>query len=222
MPGQTIARRRKAWGCLVGLGGAMVLILLVALQAARVQFISTSPEGATRQGFTCRPGQPPTHFHVRGTRSTPPGLLVLFTATCPPTVDMVDGQRVVVPKRSVFGYSVMREWGVVWQQSTTNWTGRAGRADPAAVVDFNTGTDDEHTVLYGHVLAADVTQVQVTLSDGRILRDATRDNMFAVVAPVNGICELRAMDRTGQELQRVDATRLTSPMIPNPCNRARK
>lgn len=181
---------------------------LIAWEGSSAASVWDSPEDTARRSFECSPGEHGKNFQVSGAKSSPHGVIVLYHAECPPSQAVVFGQEVPIPERQVFGYSLAERRLVVWQQAKSHWTGRVEKPEPGQVIDFNIGADDEHAILYGRIFSQNVSTVEVILSDGRVLRDGTVDGMFALVGPVDGMCELRALDARGKVLQRVDRSHL--------------
>ncbi len=181
---------------------------LMASAGSSVVPVWGGPENIARRSFECSPGERGENFQVVETRNSPHGVIVLYRAECPPTQDEIFGQEVPIPQRQVFGYSLVERTLAVWQQTKGHWTGRVGTSEPGQFIDFNVGSDDEHTIVYGRILSPDVSSVEVTLNDGRVLRDGIVNGMFALVGPVGGSCELRALDARGKVLQRIDHARL--------------
>ena len=138
----------------------------------------------------------PAHVQIHGTRETPHGVVVLYTAAMP----QQDGP----PNPPNMGYVLTKEQGGTWQ--VTESTYGASHAAPGQLVAYRTGpfggSARNAWIVYGRVFDPNVAAVEVAFDTGQVLRDRVTGDMFSLSATnATTACEVRALDAQGVVLQ---------------------
>lgn len=205
----------KRWGMRLQRCAVMLLVGLI-LTACRVVPGTTLPRPAARTideaawlGAACARAQVgPPDFTVQRRQPRGTTTLVLYTATCPDPGPNATGPEHIV------GYVLVQPW-------KDGWDARAGgyyvdqHNDPPGTIardDIGYGEKGEQRIIFGEIRKpAQVVAVEVTLSNGRVLRDDLSAPFFLLTAPAGvDACERRVLAADGTVLERKNL----GPMIP--------
>jgi hypothetical protein len=183
--------------------------------AGRLALPAFIPAAAARQdilnaaGGTCAPRRQvvPGSFQVIATRAWLNDVLVFSQLRCraqPGDPGMVE-QRTSRVRLTWSGWHVTAMSG-----SRSNPPQPAARVMTGVAVDWRgAATPDASTLVYGHVLDADVHMVEVTFSDGTRQQTTASAEVFVIGEPgIVGVCDVRALDDQGQLLaeERINGT----------------
>ncbi|MCZ7571755.1 MAG: hypothetical protein M5U01_24655 [Ardenticatenaceae bacterium] len=177
---------------------------------------AATPEEAVRRTVNASPEIAAT-FRVWGRRQSPHGVVVLYTTRRP-------AEDQTAPME-MFQYSLVEwKWGGWWPVSGGGF-GSSEPASPEVLVDYGTSRGNL-TIIFGRVLAPEVSAVEATFDNDQTLRDDAADNVFALIAPAGTApCELRVLGAEEQVLRRFDLGPAPAPgkeslMLPNSCDGA--
>lgn len=184
---------------LVGLGAVGYAIYGYTISA-----LSVAPtEAVIRQGVPCSAdgNAKAKNFQVISTHKWSKGVVVLYSALCP-----TDNRPKVLQR--IFGHKVVKQEGMRWQISGSDSYGADSTpGGPENLVNYGISksanqSGDRYTILYGQVISAKVSAVEVTFDNGRTLRDESSNGVFALVASgATAVCELRVFGADNQILQ---------------------
>jgi hypothetical protein len=197
----------------VALLGSVLLLLGLGISFARsahsgnIALPAFTPAAAARQdilnaaGGTCAPRRQfvPGSFQVIATRAWQNEVLVFSQLRCraqPGDPGMME-QRTSRVQLTWSGWQVTGMGG-----SGSNLQQPAASGIAGVSVEWrNATTVDASTLVYGHVLDADVQTVEVTFSDGTRQQAAASEEVFVNGVPgIVGVCDVRALDNQGQLL----------------------
>lgn len=164
---------------------------------------------ADSDGAACAQAQVgPPDFAVRRMETLGTTMLVLYTSTCPDP-----GPNAAGPKRIV-GYTLVQPWKDGWDATAGGYYVDQDNDPPGTIArdDIGYGAYGEQRIIFGELLKPEqITAVEVTLSDGRVLRDDLTTPFFLLTAPAGlDACERRVLAADGTVLERKNL----GPMIP--------
>jgi len=178
---------------------ALLLFTLAACSGTPLPRGDT-PEAAVEQLLRQDPKAPrdtQPHVHVHGTRNTPHGVVVLYSA------EYRTPQGQVMAERS--SYALLDRYQGQWFPASATINGPPDEATMPPVEFYEwpmTLETGKALIVYGWTKPQlDITTIEVVLDAGPPLRDTVTEGMFAVVAPDAGatvVCELRAFDAGNQ------------------------
>jgi hypothetical protein len=179
---------------LVGLGVLALLLTACGTPPA----IGPTPEAALEQLLAHVPELPPgsvPHLHIHGTRTTPLGTVLLYSAEYSTPAGEIP--------QPVAGYALVEQYGDAWLVTAASLDPPTPPASMAPVVFAEvpmilpSGTQ---RIIYGWARPdAEVATVEVVFDTGESQHDAVTEGMFAFVPegdPV--VCEIQARDHQGQ------------------------
>jgi hypothetical protein len=158
-----------------------------------------------RRGIGCVPDSTqPKSLQVLDTHRWSNGVVVLYTGLCP-------SQNRRSPLQRVLGHKVIKRSGIHWKISGSDSYGTEKRLQPSEefiTYGISKGLNrrnDRYTIVYGQVLKPKVAAIEVTFDNGRVLRGAGNNGVFALISPgATGVCELRVLGTDNQILQQKD------------------
>ena len=194
----------------------LVMSVGLILTSCRVLPGTTLPRPAARTideaaslGAACAQAHTgPPDFTVQRIQPLGTTMLVLYTSTCPNP-----GPNAPGPERIV-GYTLVQPWKDGWDATAGGYYVDQHNDPPGTIArdDIGYGAHGEQRIIFGEVLQPEqVVAVEVTLSDGRVLRDDLTNRFFLLTAPAGvEACERRVLAADGTVLERKNL----GPMIP--------
>lgn len=160
---------------------------------------SLTPEEAARTTTNCLPEQAgPDVFQVRDQVPYEFGLLVLFTATCPGTVD---------PSQiyDVAGYAVVEQHQGLWAILFSNWSGTQATHLQQEAILIGQGGQAGQQILYGRALNPEAVAVEIRFSNGKVQTLQIKNEVFhLLVAGSEHVCGRKVFAADGSVLEQQD------------------
>jgi hypothetical protein len=150
----------------------------------------------------------PPDFKIQRKRKVDTAFVVMYTAMCLEPRPHAQG-----PERIV-GYTIVRSWKSGWDSVAGGYYVDKGPNLPTTIAhdDIGYGEKGAMRIIFGEVFKPEqVAAIEVTLSDGQVLRDEPHNPFFILIAPLGvEACERRALAADGTMLERKNL----GPMIP--------